>query len=79
MNALLTYGIAGAVLLAVAWIAIRTAIREAKQAAVADEQAKASEKAREMEAGMTEIQSQTTTDNELRDKMGRGTFGGQNP
>jgi hypothetical protein len=79
MSTLFTYGAVVAIVVAIAWISIRTAVREARKAGAAETDAAAQEAGRKLEGEMTDIQSETITDNELKDRLKKGTFGGQEP
>lgn len=74
MEQLLSYGLAGVVLIAVAWISIRTAMNEAKMAGESKAKEEASEAARKAEQEMADAGNKEPSPEETRDKLNRGTF-----
>lgn len=72
MNSIAVYGIAAAVLIAVAWISIRSAIREAREAGAAESKRKAEEAAREAEREMADELVTPLTNEEAKDKLRKG-------
>lgn len=69
--------IAGGVGLMAILFAIWYAFRIAEKRGRAEAEREASEKAREVEADMAEIQSETRTPDELLERLKTGKFGGQ--
>lgn len=72
METLAAYGVAAVVVIAVAWISIATAIREAKDAAVSKAKEKASEEARKAEQEMSDEVVTPITNEEAKDRFRRG-------
>lgn len=79
MEQLLTYGVVGAIVIAIAWIGIKAALSEARRAGSAEERAAAQAKAREAEAEMGLASGEVITTEDLKDRIKQGTFGGQKP
>lgn len=72
MGSIAAYGLALAVICFVAWIAIRAAIREAKEAAEAKVRAESSEEARKAEQEMADEIVTPITNEEVKDRLRRG-------
>lgn len=74
MEQFLAYGIAGAIIIAVAWISIKTAMNEAYKSGAAEAKEKASEDAREVEQEMDRVGNKEPSPEETKDKLNKGTF-----
>ena len=72
MQQLATYGLAIAIVAIVAWIAIKAAIKEAREAGAASVKAKASEEARKAEQEMADEIVTPTTNQEAKDRFRKG-------
>lgn len=67
-------GIAAAVVVAIAYLGIKAALRTAKEQGAAEERADASEDARKTEQEMTDIVLRPTSPTETKDKLKKGEF-----
>lgn len=72
MSSILTYGAVVAIICFVAWISIKTAVKEAKISGAADAKAKASEEARKVEREMADELTTPLTNEEAKDKLRKG-------
>lgn len=69
MDQILAYGIAAVIVVAIAWISIKTAMNEAKKAGSAEAKEKASEDAREAEQEMATVGNKEPSSKETKDKL----------
>ncbi len=73
MTYLILLGLAVVVVAAI-WLAIKAAVRSAREAGAADERADATDLAREAEQEMTDIILKPTSPEETKRKLDDGTF-----